>query len=279
MAGMLKKNNQRILQLRPEEILPNPAQPRVRFEERELLSLAESIKENGLLQPVTVRRNPDGNYELISGERRLRAVKLAGLSSIPAILSDTTGRQSAILALMENIQRKDLTFFEEAAALRSLITEWGLTQEEAAKKLGRSQSAVANKLRLLALSETEQKLILDNSLTERHARALLRIRDSDDRLKVLKYIIVHNMNVSQAEKYIDNRLQMPAFSQKRLVLVKDVRIFINTINKAVDVMKSAGINAQTEKRETESHIEYVVRIPTAGARSAGATAIAAPRFK
>lgn len=263
MAGIFQKNGQKILSLKVDEILPNPAQPRFHFDEEELQSLAESIRQNGLLQPVIVRKNADGKYELISGERRLRASKMAGLTSIPAVLSDSTQRQSAIFALLENIQRKDLTFFEEAMALRSLITEWGLTQEETAKKLGRSQPAIANKLRLLALSSVEQKLIQDNGLTERHARALLRIKDEEDRLKVLKYIIVHHMNVSQAERYIDNRLQLPAFPAKRLLLVKDVRIFINTINRAVDVMKSAGINAQATKYEKDSCIEYVVRIPVA----------------
>lgn len=259
MSGFNKKT--KVVLLPIEKIVPNPAQPRQEFDRKEILSLAQSIKENGVLQPITVRKNNKA-YELISGERRLRASKEANLTEIPAIIIDATAKQSAVYAILENIQRKDLTLFEEALALRSLINEWGVTQEEAAMKLGKAQSTIANKLRLLALSNVEQELIIKYQLTERHARAVLKIKDETLRLDVLKHIAKRGMNVSEAEAYIERATKLRPNEGRRLFIVKDVRVFINTINKAIDVMKSAGINAEAHKKENEDYIEYLVRIPT-----------------
>ncbi len=259
MPGFNKKT--KVVLLPVEKIVPNPAQPRQDFDRKEILSLAQSIKENGLLQPITVRKN-NKVYELVSGERRLRASKEAELKEIPAIIIDATSRQSAVYAILENIQRKDLTIFEEAFALRSLINEWGVTQEEAALKLGKAQSTIANKLRLLALSNVEQEIITKYQLTERHARAVLKIKDETLRFEVLKHIAKRGMNVSEAEDYIERATRLRPAEGKRLFIVKDVRIFINTINKAIDVMKSAGINAEAHKKEGDNYIEYLVRIPT-----------------
>lgn len=251
------------------QIVPNPSQPRRYFAEDELEELANSIRQNGLLQPLTVRKNRQDQYELISGERRLRAGKLAGLTQIPCILVETDERQSAVFALIENIQRADLNFFEEAKAIMNLIAEWGITQEEASEKLGKAQSTVANKLRLLRLEEAEQQAILINGLTERHARALLKIEDPALRMQALDQIIQKKMNVSQAEEHIRRLLQPSKGHQRRVVLIKDVRLFLNTINRALDTMKQAGIPAEAEKKQDDRYIEYVVRIPMRYAGKAG----------
>ncbi len=243
-----------------EKISPNPAQPRQEFSEEQLRGLAESIRENGILQPVTVRRSLEGGYELIAGERRMRAAKLAGLTEIPAILMESSCRESAIFAILENIQRKDLNIFEEARALKVLINEWGVTQEEAARKLGRAQPTIANKLRLLALTEEEQRFILEHNLTERHARAILTVPEGEARMAILRETAEQHLNVSQLEKRIAHPPK-PVIQKRRVMIVKDVRVFMNTINKAIDTMKNAGIPAVAEKHEDGGCIEYRVRIP------------------
>ncbi len=266
MAGIFLKEKtiNRVVLLDIDGILPNPAQPRQEFRAGELSELAASIRENGVLQPITVRKNPGKEYELVSGERRLRAAKEAGLTQIPAVVIETTARQSAIYAILENVQRQDLSVFEEARALRCLITEWGVTQEEAAQKLGKAQSTIANKLRLLNLTEEEQKLIVENGLSERHARALLKIKNPEQRIFALKSAISNHWNVSQLEKHverIDQELKVSKKVPKRIFVVKDVRIFLNTINKAIDTMKNAGIAAEAVRREEDGCIEYLVKIP------------------
>lgn len=260
------QERKKLIQLAPENIRANPAQPRQEFDKEALESLAESIRQNGLLQPVTVRRTQDGSYELVAGERRLRACRMAGVKLIPCIVSGCDARQSAILALLENLQRRDLGVFEEAEGLRRLVEEWGVTQEEAAARLGKSQSSIANKLRLLRLGEEERRIITEAKLTERHARALLRLEKEEERLAALKVVAERGMNVAQTEHYIEQLLGTPDKPQKprRRVVVRDVRIFMNTIHHAVDVMKQNGIKAQSWKRETDQYLEYVVRIPTAG---------------
>ena len=259
---MFFRDKLRLLKLPPEKILPNPSQPRTCFDQGELESLAQSIEENGLLQPVTVRRE-NGSYYLIAGERRLRACKLAGLKEIPALVADCEPEDSAVLALLENLQRKDLQMFEQANAIVNLLREWQITQEEAAKRLGMSQSYLANKIRLLKLSPEEQEEILKHHLSERHARALLRVDDMTLRQKLLATVIERGLNVAQTEELAAAALQpkRPAGKRKRTFIAKDIRLFINTIDHAVDAMKTAGIPAQTEKKETEEYIECTVRIP------------------
>ncbi len=244
------------------KIMPNPSQPRKIFQEDELRSLAQSITENGLLQPVTVRKE-NGIFYLIAGERRLRACKLAGLKEIPAIISDCEPEDSAVLALLENVQRRDLHMFEQANAIVNLLREWQITQEEAARRLGMSQSYLANKVRLLKLSSDEQSEIIKHKLSERHARALLRIDNIELRQKVLQTVITRGLNVANTEELIADSLKPrePIRKGRRTFVAKDIRLFINTIDHAVDAMKTAGIQAQTEKKETEEYIECVVRIP------------------
>lgn len=244
-----------------DKIMPNPAQPRKVFREEELVGLAESIRENGLLQPITVRKE-NGRYLLIAGERRLRASRLAGLKEISAIVTECEERDSAVLALLENVQRKDLQMFEQATALAALLREHNLTQEEAARRLGMSQSALANKIRLLRLTQAEQLTIIEHNLTERHARALLKVENIALRQKLLQIIIERNLNVGQSEALIESATQKQSKRKpKRTFVAKDVRLFLNTIDHAVDAMKNAGIEAQTEKKETAEYIECIVRIP------------------
>lgn len=259
---MEKESARRLLLLPPEQITPNPDQPRTAFPEAELESLAESIRQNGVLQPILVRRGLHG-YILIAGERRWRAARMAGLSAVPAILQEETPLEGAVLALIENLQRSDLNFFEEAAAIGALLRDHRMTQEEAARRLGMSQPALANKVRLLRLTEAERAEILQNRLTERHARALLRISDPAKRAAALREIIAKHLNVAETEALVQARLAPPNREKKpkRIFVAKDVRLFLNTFDRAVSVMKTAGIPAVAQKRETEDYFECVVRIP------------------
>lgn len=259
---MFFRDKLKLTKLNPDKILPNPSQPRKVFQEEELAGLAQSIAENGLLQPVTVRKD-SGCYYLIAGERRLRACKLAGLKEIPALVAECEPEDSAVLALLENLQRKDLQMFEQAGAIANLLREWQITQEEAARRLGMSQSYLANKIRLLKLGPEEQEEILKHHLSERHARTLLRVEDVALRQKLLETIVERGLNVAQAEELVAEALQPKKTRgrQKRTFIAKDIRLFINTIDHAVDAMKTAGIPAQTEKKETADYIECTVRIP------------------
>ncbi len=249
----------RVCKIKISDITENRAQPRVKFDERSIERLAESIARNGLLQPLSVRR-VDKGYELISGERRLRALKLLGSETAPCIIVSVNDENSAVLALIENIQREDLGVFEEAAAIRELIVRWGITQSRAAERLGLSQSAIANKIRLLRLSGDERQIIDKNALTERHARAVLKIEDSEMRRRALLHIASARLNVEQSEKYIEKLLAPQKQGGTRLVF-KDLRIFQNTIKMAVETMRRSGVMASAQKGETDGFIEYTIRIP------------------
>lgn len=242
------------------DIVPNPAQPRTVFDAGELDKLTESIRENGLLQPVTVRRVGEG-FELISGERRLRACTRLGMKHIRAIILDVDDYQSAVFALLENLQREDLCFFDEARGIYELIYRWGLTQEAAACKLGIAQSTLANKLRLLRLPRRIQDLIMQHGLTERHARALLRLTEEEQQEKVIAAVVSRALNVTQTERFIDALLEEAQPHPRRLLVVKDLRIFLNTIDRAVSTMKEAGIEATVVQSDEQDYIEYTVRIP------------------
>lgn len=258
--------------IRISEIVRNPNQPRRYFDPEAIATLAESIRQYGVLNPLTVRRTANGGYELVAGERRLRAARVAGLTDVPCLLINADGEDSSVIALVENLQRRDLDFFEEANGFKRLIEQFGLTQEEAARKVGKTQSAVANKLRLLRLSQQNMELIRCNNLTERHARALLRLNDEVDRINVTNYIIEHELNVSRTEEYIDEFLKakenpqpvVEAESGKRVVrLFKDVRFFLNTLNRAVGVMVDAGIGATVKQQESDDGLTLTICIPHA----------------
>lgn len=244
-------------------IKPNPRQPRKVFDANDLTSLSRSIAQDGVIQPLTVR-DKDGYYELVSGERRLRAAKIAGLTTVPCIITDISDERSAVYALIENIQRCDLNYFEQAQAISELIGKYGFTQEEAALRLGLSQPAVANKLRLLRLGEDERTLIMTNGLSERHARALLRCESKEQRREVTERIVSCSMNALQTEKYIKSLQKAEKIKrsyQKRAPILRDVRLFVNTMNKAVRVMQLAGVKANTKKVEHEGYVDYIVSIP------------------
>ena len=252
-----------VLQLPAAEIRPNPRQPRRVFDEAGLRELAASIRAPGVLQPLTVRRTAEG-WELIAGERRLRASRLAGLETVPCIESAAGDEESALLALIENLQRQDLHYFEEAAAIGDYIHRTGITQEEAARQLGRSPSALANKLRLLRLSPACREQLVKSGLTERHARCLLRLEDEPERLTALKYIADHQLNVAQTEQYIERRLaalQTTPPAGRRTFILKDVRLFLNSVDHGLRLIRSAGVNAACDRQETEEDILLTIRIP------------------
>lgn len=261
----LSKEENRVLEIPTIQIRPNKTQPRKTFDEDELRLLAQSIATNGILQPLTIRRVSQTEYELVAGERRLRAAVLAGITKVPCVLIKCTDKESAIFALLENIQRADLNMFEEARGISRLIRKYGLTQDEAAAKLGKKQSTVANKLRLLKLSMEEQDWILQAGLSERHARALLRIDDEEIRKEVLSRIVADNLSAKDTEDLVVRILCKTTVTdspkQEKKFIVRDVRIFVNTINKAVDTMRLSGINAIAKKLETDNYIEYTVKIP------------------
>ena len=262
----LKRIEHKITQLPILRIKSAKYQPRQNFNEAQLSSLAESIIQNGILQPLTVRKISSNEYELIAGERRLRAALWAGLKRVPCIVIDCDDNKAAVLSLIENLQRTDLNPFEEAHGIKRLIEELGLTQEQVASRLGKKQSTIANKLRLLRLTNEEQHWIVKEGLSERHARCLLAIDDEKLRKNVLSRVIINRLNVSQSEELVRRVLSEnlnPSIKKTvdKTPVVKDIRIFMNTMNKAVDTMKKSGIKADTEKRETDEYIEYSVRIP------------------
>lgn len=251
-----------IILIPQEDIYPNPNQPRSRFDFDELEGLAQSIRQNGIIQPIAVRVNASGNYELISGERRLRASRLVGISLIPCIIMEATDEKSALFALIENMQRSDLGFFEEASAIEKLIVDFNMSRDDVCRKLGKAAPTISNKLRLLKLPEDVRLKITQEGLTERHARALLRLPTRAQLDRALSIISDKRLNVAESEKLIDQMLSADKSSKKPTVkLFKDVRIFVNTLNHAVDTMRRAGIEADSAKSETDEYIEYIVRIP------------------
>lgn len=267
------KNDERKLLLVPvADILPNPDQPRREFAYDKLLELAQSIDENGLLHPISITFR-DNRPVLVAGERRLRAAKMVGMKEIPCLVVRAPGAKSALMALVENLQREDMNVFEEAEGLQRLIHVYGLTQDEAAHRLGCAQSTVANKLRLLKLTPEQREQIIRAGLSERHARVLLRLEDAEQRQTALDRIIAGRMTVVQAERLVDELLEGKIKRRRPTPLVRDVRLFLNTVSHAVDTMRRSGIPAQAEKSETAEYIEYVVRIPKGGKAIAEVTGI------
>ena len=252
-----------VVQVPTEKLLPNPYQPRKQFKSEDMLSLADSIKENGVLQPLLCRQINNSDYfEVIAGERRLRASILANMQTVPCIIVDCSYEESATYSIIENIQRSNLDFFEEAQAISQLMNHFGLTQEQIAKKLGKSQSSLSNKLRLLRLPVDVRYYIERENLTERHARALLKLDTEKQMWTTLKTVTEKHLNVEQTEALIENMLDTRIKPQHKTNKVfKDIRIFVNTFNKAIQAMKDSGIEAKSNKTETEEYIEFMVRIP------------------
>lgn len=260
-TGKYKIGGQIIL-VPQEEIYPNPNQPRQRFDFDELEGLAQSIRQNGIIQPIAVRINAKGEYELISGERRLRASRLVGLTQVPCIIMEADDEKSTLFALLENIQRSDLGFFEEAQAIEKLIVDFGMSRDDICKKLGKAAPTISNKLRLLRLPEEIRLRITQENLTERHARALLKLTNISQMERAMSIIGEKRLNVSETERLVSQIITNDSNNRRPAVkLFKDVRIFVNTLNHAVDTMRRAGIEADSAKSETDEYIEYIVRIP------------------
>ena len=250
-------------------IRPNVHQPRKLFDEKELEELSRSIVQYGILQPISVRLAKGYFYELISGERRLRAAKMAGLITVPAIVMDITERDSAVLAMIENLQRRDLNYIEEAEGFLRLMEQYSFTQEMLAGRIGKSQSAVANKIRLLRLPELIRQMLAENSLTERHARALLRLPGESEQMIILNRIIRDKLTVAKTEelisKVINNGIEKADKKKKKgkekvKIKVKDIRIFSNTIKQNISVMENSGYHAEYEIFEDGEAYEFIIKL-------------------
>ena len=253
----------RVLFLPLDAIHPNPSQPRRVFDQPSLEELAGSIRSLGLLQPLTVRRR-DGHWELVAGERRLRAARLAGLEEVPCLSIQTDSQSVSLLALVENLQRRDLDFWEEALALRRLIDTYHISQEEAARRIGKSQSAVANKLRLLKLSPETLEVLRSGGATERHARALLRLEGPEQQLEAARQTVERGLTVAQTEALVEELLTarpLPPARRRPTFVIKDVRLFLNTVTRSLDLMRSAGVDAQCRRQDTEDEILLTIHIP------------------
>ncbi|HYE67795.1 MAG TPA: ParB/RepB/Spo0J family partition protein [Anaerovoracaceae bacterium] len=257
----LRKSDQ--LDIPIELISANPDQPRKTFMDRELLELSDSIKEFGVIQPIIVKRDNKGLYILIAGERRLKAATLAGLKKIPAIVRDVDDRDTALLALVENVQREDLNYIEEAAAYKRLMEEHGLTQTEIAKRVGKQQSTISNKIRILSLPTDIQQVLAENQLTERHARALLKVGDEAVRKQILARIIEHNLNVKQTEKLIEDVLRKQEEEKRKGEKLRFInyRIYLNTLKKAFSTISEIEKNAKFFQEDKGDFLEVRILIP------------------
>ncbi len=254
----------KVVEIRMDQIMLNPYQPRKNFDQMRLEELAKSIDEIGLLQPIIVRRHADkpGIYELVAGERRLRAAKLANLEVIPALIRDFDEYEIAQAAIIENVQREDLNPIEEAIAYDKVLYKFGMTQTELARKVGKSQSTIANKLRILKLPAEVKELISEGHITERHGRALLSLESRGDILKLTQDIIEQDLNVKQTIDRIESQKNSEAKKKKRRVgFIRDIRIFINTINDAYSTMREAGVDAELVENEYDEYHEFIIRLP------------------
>lgn len=252
------ENTQQFIMLNPDEISPCPYQCRYTYSIENMETLIQSVKQNGILQPLTATKETDG-YQLISGHRRLFAAKMLKLDKVPVIVMEKSREEIAVLCAVENMHREDLNFFEQAMAIKLLIDQLGLTQAQAGEKLCLTQSAVANKLKLLNFSKAQMEVILKADLTERHARAVMRLEE-DKRDKALKHIIKHKLNVAATDRYIQGLLEGKS-KRKTVIRIKDVRIFTNTITNALKIMKNAGFAPVFEQNITEKTAEYKIVIP------------------
>ena len=259
---LLKERERRLVDIKIEDITPNPNQPRKTFDEYELHKLSESIKQNGIIVPLNVRKTANG-YELIAGERRLRAAKAAGLKKVPCVICGVSDQTSAVYSIIENLQRADLSVFEQAEGISRLISEFGLTHADAAERLGLAQSTLSNKWRVLRLDKTERERITAARLSERHARALIRIENAEQRGEILNKIIAESMTAKECEDYIEAIVNPERSVNKKPVRksgIADFRIFSNSLNRLIDTMLAAGVNLSRRRQENHQYIEYRIRI-------------------
>ena len=262
MAFITDQSN--VTYLAVDHIAPNPYQPRKFFDKEAIDELAASIAEYGIMQPISVRLINNNSYELVAGERRLRASRVAGLTSIPAIVVNIKDQDSAMLAVIENIQRENLNYIEEAIGYNNLLADYKFTQEELAKRLGKSQSTIANKIRLLRLSKRIQKILIDNGLSERHARALLRLETEDDQLTILKQVLTHTLNVKKTEELVEKHLHKRHKKDKQPAkiarLIKDIRLFKNTLVQSLDLMQQSGYETEYIMEEVNGGYEIIITL-------------------
>ncbi|WDV45907.1 nucleoid occlusion protein [Clostridiaceae bacterium M8S5] len=255
-----------VVQVDIKNIRPNPYQPRKKFSNKSLEELSQSIKQYGVLQPISVRKINEVSYELVAGERRLRASEIAGLDVIPAIVMSMGDRDTAVIALIENLQREDLNFIEEAEGYKSLIDDHGFTQHVLAKQIGKNQSTIANKLRILRLSDEIKKMLIENSLTERHGRALLKLPSEELRIAIINKIIKSELTVKKTEELIKGMLEdlakkdEPKVKQNIKSMI-NFRIYLNTIRNAFDAIKQSGVDAKYEQIDKGDFVEVTVKIP------------------
>lgn len=251
----------KVVKVAIDQIFPNPYQPRKNFDDEALRDLSASIAQFGVLQPLLVAPADNGRYMLIAGERRLRASKMAKLQEVPVIISEYTSQQIAEIALIENLQREDLHFLEEAEGYEKLMEEFHLTQEAMAARVGKKQSTIANKLRLLRLSDRIRKILVEGGLTERHARALLKLDDEEKQVQVLTVVIDNGYSVRQTESYIEKLLEdKKQEKKKRMVIVNDVRIYLNSIKQVVSAIKDVGIPVAMEQTVEGDDVIVSLRI-------------------
>ncbi len=255
-----------VVEVETESIVPNPFQPRKTFSEDGLAELSSSIREFGVIQPLIVRQTASG-YELIAGERRLRASITAQLKRVPCVVRKVSDKEMAEMALIENLQREDLHYFDEASGYEKLLTQFNLTQDVLAARIGKDQSTIANKLRLLKLPPAVREVIYREKLTERHSRALLKIEEEHSQLAILQVVVEKRMNVRETDSFIENHLQdfypqpPPKHQQKMLKIVKDVRIFINTIGELVKQMKRAGLDVRLTQEQDDDFVTITMVVP------------------
>lgn len=254
----------KVEQILIDDIAPNPYQPRRFFDKDSIDDLAESIIEYGVMQPISVRIINNNSYELVAGERRLRASRVAGLDKIPAIIVNIKDQDSALIAVIENIQRENLNYIEEAIGYNNLLCDYKFTQEELASRLGKSQSTIANKIRLLRLSKRIQKILIDNGLSERHARALLKLETEDDQVEVLKKVLKQTLNVKKTEelveKYLINKTKKEASVPKVKRIIKDIRLFSNSIVQSINIMKESGYQTEYIMDKVDDGYEILIKV-------------------
>jgi|SRR5690625_27359 len=267
VGGKTNKENlepDEIIQIPVNKIIPNRFQPREIFNDEKIQELAQTIRTHGMIQPIIVRRLEDNRYELIAGERRWRAIQMLEWENIPTIIRDMTDTETASVALIENLQREELTVIEEANAYQQLIEMHELTQEALAQRLGKSQSTIANKIRLLNLPQPVQQALLDQTITERHARALIRLKDEQTQLKILEMIINDGLNVRQTEEAIE-KLHQPKETKKQRPrfkgVSKDIRIAMNTIRQSLSMVTKTGIDVETDEEDHEDYYQFTIKIP------------------
>lgn len=252
-----------VIQLPVDQIEPNQFQPRTIFDDEKIAELAQTINTHGMIQPIVVRKMDDEKYELIAGERRWRAVQVLGWERVSAIIREMTDTQTASVALIENLQREELTVIEEALAYQQLLELHDLTQEALAQRLGKNQSTVANKLRLLKLPDEVQQALLQKQITERHARALIKLKDEEKQIKLLAIILEQGLNVKQTEERIAKMNDpVPVKKKPRLKgFNKDVRIAMNTIRQSLSMVSDTGVAVESDEQELEDYYQITIKIP------------------